>query len=146
MNTKFQSTKMNTKSRFFCASVVVASIGVIAFLIWVGPQINVYRKTMAGKAALMQAESDRKIKIYEAKAKQESAEYEKQAEITRAQGIAEANRIIGNSLNNNPRYLDYLYIEGIKEGSEKGNKTVFVPTFGQPGSGFPAPIFRIDDK
>lgn len=88
----------------------------------------------------MEAESTRQVKVLEAKAKQEAAVMEAQAEVERAKGVAEANKIIGKSLENNPRYLQYLYIIGVQEGSEKGNRTILVPTEG----GMPVPMFRID--
>lgn len=95
---------------------------------------------MAGKAALMEAESTRQVRVLEAKAKMDSASLEANAEIARARGVAEANKIIGDSLKDNPRYLQYLYIKGIEEGSEKGNKTIYVPTEG----GLPVPVLGIE--
>lgn len=115
-------------------------VGVITLLLWGGPQLGVYNRTLAGKAALMEAESTRQVRVLEAKAKQEAAVMEAQAEIERAKGVAEANRIIGKSLENNPRYLQYLYIKGLEEGSEKGNRTIYVPTEG----GLPVPTLSID--
>jgi len=53
---------------------------------------------------------------------------------------AEANRIIGDSLKDNPRYLQYLYIVCLQEGSEKGNRTIYVPTEG----GLPVPTLGIE--
>ena len=58
----------------------------------------------------------------------------------RATGYAEANKIIGDSLKDNPRYLQYLYITGLQEGSEKGNRTIYVPTEG----GLPVPTLGIE--
>lgn len=130
----------------FIASVIIygglaaAAIGVLAFLFWVFPQIGVYNRTMAGKAALMEAESTRQVRVLEAKAKMDSASLEADAEIARARGVAEANKIIGDSLKDNPRYLQYLYITGLQEGSEKGNKTIYVPTEG----GLPVPTLGIE--
>jgi len=117
-----------------------SSVALISFLVWVGPQIGVYNRTLAGKAALMEAESTRQVKVLEAKAKMDSASLEAQAEIERAKGVAEANRIIGDSLKDNPRYLQYLYIVGLQEGSEKGNRTIYVPTEG----GLPVPTLGIE--
>jgi regulator of protease activity HflC (stomatin/prohibitin superfamily) len=74
----------------------------------------------------MEAEYTRQTAVLEAQAKLDSAEKLKQVRITEAQGIAEANRIIGASLKNNPEYLTFLQIQNIQEGAEKGNKTYFV--------------------
>ena len=120
--------------------ISVASAVSLALIFWGAPQLNVYNRTMAGKAALMEAESTRQVKVLEAKAKMDAASLEANAEIERAKGVAEANRIIGDSLKDNPRYLQYLYIVGLQEGSEKGNRTIYVPTEG----GLPVPTLGID--
>ena len=120
--------------------VVIVSVAIIGALAWGVPQFDVYRRTLAGKAALMEAESTRQVRVLEAKAKMDSASLEAKAEIERAKGVAEANKIIGDSLNDNPRYLQYLYITGLQEGSEKGNRTIYVPTEG----GLPVPTLGIE--
>ena len=120
--------------------IAVISIAIIGAGLWALPQIGVYNRTMAGKAALMEAESTRQVRVLEAKAKMDSASLEAKAEIERAKGVAEANKIIGDSLNDNPRYLQYLYITGLQEGSEKGNRTIYVPTEG----GLPVPTLGIE--
>ena len=116
------------------------SVAIIGALAWGVPQFGVYQRTLAGKAALMEAESTRQVRVLEAKAKMDSASLEAKAEIERAKGVAEANKIIGDSLNDNPRYLQYLYITGLQEGSEKGNRTIYVPTEG----GLPVPTLGIE--
>lgn len=118
----------------------IISIAIIGAALWAFPQIGVYNRTMAGKAALMEAESTRQVRVLEAKAKMDAASLEAKAEIERAKGVAEANKIIGDSLNDNPRYLQYLYITGLQEGSEKGNRTIYVPTEG----GLPVPTLGIE--
>lgn len=120
--------------------LTVAGVAVLAFILWGAPQLGVYNRTLAGKASLMEAESTRQVKVLEAKAKMDAASLEARAEIERAKGVAEANRIIGDSLKDNPRYLQYLYIVGLQEGSEKGNRTIYVPTEG----GLPVPTLGID--
>ena len=115
-------------------------IAILAFVLWGIPQLGVYNRTLAGKAALMEAESTRQVRVVEAKAKREASALEAQSEIERAKGVAEANKIIGESLKNNPRYLQYLYLIGLQEGSEKGNKTIYVPTEG----GLPVPTLGIE--
>ncbi len=89
-----------------------------------------------GKAILLEAESSKKAMIEEAKAKNEAAtlealakvkiaKAEAQVEIERAKGVAEANRIIGESLKDNDEYLRYLMIQGMKEGK---NQRIYIPT------------------
>jgi regulator of protease activity HflC (stomatin/prohibitin superfamily) len=107
----------------------------LAVLFIGGPQYNVWTQSLDGKAELQKAEYTRQVAVLEAQAKMDSASKLADAEIERAKGVAEANRIIGDSLKDNPRYLQYLYITGLQEGSEKGNRTIYVPTEG----GMPVP-------
>jgi len=89
------------------------------------PQYNVWQKELAGKAQLKQAEWNRQIIIQEAEAKKESATALAAAEVERAKGVAEANKIIGNSLKNNEGYLRYLWIMGLQDGN---SEVIYVPT------------------
>lgn len=103
---------------FFTGIIIAAFI----FL----PKYGVYRKELKGKAMLKEAEWSKKIKVEEAKAKLESAKLESEAEIERSRGLAEANKIVGDSLKGNEEYLRYLYIEGLKEDNK--NQIIYVPT------------------
>jgi hypothetical protein len=89
------------------------------------PQYEVYEQEMAGKAKLAEAESSRRITVLEAQAKLDSAAKLAEVEVARARGVAEANKIIGDSLKGNEDYLRYLWIEGLKD--NKG-ETIYVPT------------------
>ena len=112
-------------------------IGGLAFGL---PQYGVYTKTLNGKAQLQEAEFTRQVAVLEAQAKKDSAQQLADAEIIRATGVAKANQIIGNSLKDNREYLQYLYITGIEEGSQKGNVTIYVPTEG----GMPVPTLQLN--
>lgn len=90
------------------------------------PQYNVWQQGLAGQAELARAEQNRQIKIEEAKAALESADLLNQAEIKRAEGLAEANRIIGDSLRGNEAYLRYLWVQNLEEGA--GATVIYVPT------------------
>lgn len=81
------------------------------------PKYAVYQQELAGEAELARASQNRQIKIQEAKAKLEAATLDAQAEIERAKGVAEANKIIGDSLKGNEAYLRYLWIQGLQEGA-----------------------------
>lgn len=89
-----------------------------------------------GRAILLEAESSKKAMIEEAKAQNEAAtlqaeakvkiaKAEAQVEIERAKGVAEANRIIGESLKGNSEYLKYLMIQGLNEGQ---GERIYIPT------------------
>ena len=129
--------------QFWRGFVIVAiAIGFILAIIlgfMVGlPGYNVYRARQAGNAELQQAEYNRQILVVQAKAEQDAAESKKQAAIIRAQGIAEANRIIGQSLS--PEYVQWLWVDGLNEGLNK-NQIIYVPASGlMPTFQFSQPV------
>jgi len=106
------------------ALTMLAIIIMAAFMIII-PKYKVWQKELNGKAMLKEAEWSKQIRIEEAKAKLESATLEAQAEVERAKGVAEANRIIGDSLKGNEGYLRYLWIQGLHDGS---SEVVYIPT------------------
>jgi len=112
--------------------IAVSGVLVFAFVLWGLPQFGVYTRTLAGKAALMEAESTRQVRVLDAKAKQESAELEAQAEITKAKGSATAIAALKQELGSSEAYLRWLYIQGLQEqGNQTGEKTVvYIPTDG----------------
>jgi regulator of protease activity HflC (stomatin/prohibitin superfamily) len=122
------------------AALAVGVVGVIAILFIGGPIYNVWSQSLAGKAELQKAEYTRQVAVLEAQAKKDSAQQLAEAEVIRAGGVAKANQIIGDSLKDNREYLQYLYITGLEEGSNKGNVTVYVPTEG----GMPVPTLQMN--
>jgi hypothetical protein len=92
---------------------------------WGCPQYTVYSAAKDGEAKLAEAESSRKIAILEAEAKKESASKLAQAEVERAKGVAEANKIIGESLKDNDSYLRYLWVQGLNDGT---GEVIYIPT------------------
>jgi len=104
---------------FICIAV---SVGALMFVI---PLYNVWRLELNGKAELKKSEWSKKVLIEEARAKKDSAKLYAEAEIERAKGVAEANKIIGKSLQNNEAYLRYLWINGLQDDS---NSIIYVPT------------------
>lgn len=92
------------------------------------PKYRVYEQRMKGAAVLAEAESSRQVLIQEAHAKMESAKMLAQAEIERAKGVAEANKIIGDSLEGNEAYLWYLWIHNLEAGN---HDIIYVPTESQ---------------
>lgn len=87
--------------------------------------IRVWNAETAGEAELAQASSNRRIAVLEAQAMMDSAKLKADAEIARARGVAEANRIVANGLGGPEGYLRYLYIEAIQH--SKG-QVIYVPT------------------
>ena len=101
---------------------VVMGLLVMAYFI---PTYKVWQQNKEGEAELARAEQNRQIAVQEAKAKEESARSLANAEIIRAEGIAKANQIIGDSLKNNDAYIHYLWVEALKE---TNNAVVYIPT------------------
>lgn len=89
------------------------------------PRYSVWSKEMRGKSSLKEAEWTKRITIEEANAKKDSAKSLAEAEVIRARGVAEANKIIGKSLQGNDGYLRYLWIQGL---SENNSDVIYVPT------------------
>jgi len=100
--------------------------------VWVAEWRGEIRKAALkaeGEAQLLEAYSSKKIAVESARAQLESAKLLSQAEIERAKGVAEANRIIGNSLVNNEGYLRYLYISNLEKAEKNGAvNTIYIPT------------------
>ena len=134
---------MKNQNGFIDSGVALVAVGVVVIggLIFIGgPQYNVWQQSLAGKAELQKAEYTRQVAVLEAQAKKDSAQQLADAEIIRATGVAKAIQIIGDSLKDNREYLQYLYITGLEEGSNKGNVTIYVPTEG----GMPVPTLQMN--
>lgn len=110
----------------FWVFIAIAFIALMwSYYNFVSPMIYIWQQSQAGQAELAHAEYSRKIATCEAMAKKESARALADAEIIRAEGVAEANRIIGNSLQGNEGYLRYLWIQGLQTNQMQ---VVYVPT------------------
>ena len=110
----------------------LVAVGGIVGIMWALPQYSVWQQEMSGRAALAKATQSRQIKVEEAKALKESAGYYAEAEIVRAKGVAEANKIIAQGLGgeSGEMYIKYLWVNAM---SEKENvSTVYIPV-GQSG-------------
>ena len=111
--------------RLTIAAITVLGALLIPLVMWGYPQYNVWTSGLAGQAELKRAEQNRQIAIEEAKAKKESAQALADAEIIRAQGVAKANKIIGDSLKDNEAYLRYLWIDSLNSNNQN---VIYVPT------------------
>jgi hypothetical protein len=92
---------------------------------FISPNIHVWQQAKVGEAELARAESNRQIATLEAVAKKESSKALADAEVIRAEGVAKANRIIGDSLSGNEGYLRYLWIQGLQTNNMS---VVYIPT------------------
>lgn len=118
MDNKIDKEKNYTR----IGSILIISIIVfiLVFAMFIVPSLKPWWASQNGKAELAQAEQNRQIIIIQAEA-------DKAAEITRAEGVAKANEIIGNSLKGNEDYLRYLYITGITS-KDINREVIYIPT------------------
>ena len=105
----------------------VAVMIIVILWLGIGPIYNVWASEQAGKAELAQADYNRQIAVKEAEAKKNSAVLLADAEVSRAEGVAKANKIIGDSLKENEDYLRYLWITDVA-GTGVDKMVVYVPT------------------
>ena len=114
---------MNSLIRTWVTVAIILLL--ISTVIYGYPQYKVWQQRLAGQAELARAEQNRKIAIQEAEAKKESARALAEAEIIRAEGVAKANSIIGESLRGNEGYLRYLWIQTLNDNPQN---VIYVPT------------------
>lgn len=111
------------------STVILIAISVVVFfslIFWWVPKYKVYSQTLRGQANLREQEWAKKITIESARAEKESAVLKAEAEVARAEGVAKANAIIGESLKNNEQYLRYLWINQLQSG--EGKEVIYIPT------------------
>ncbi len=103
---------------FICISLLFGTFGIYA-------KYNLWASALAGEAELRHAEWSRQITVREAQAKKDSSILLAEAEIERAKGVAQANKIIGDSLKGNEDYLRYLWIDSLQQTKDQ---IIYVPT------------------
>lgn len=117
---------MSTKSIFGISSAAsTLAVGILILSMWGCPQYQVYQYRMDGEGKLAHAQSSKEVAVAEAKAKMESATLLAQAEVIRAEGVAKANKIIGDSLRDNEAYLRYLWVNNLETSQ---NQVIYIPT------------------
>lgn len=98
---------------------------ILTLTMWGCPQYKVYEQRLDGEAQLAHAQAAKEVAVAEAKAKMESAKLLADAEVTRAEGVAKANKIIGESLKGNEAYLRYLWVNNLENSR---NQVIYIPT------------------
>jgi hypothetical protein len=114
--------------RFTGTLVAWLIIAIFGFALWGFPLYNVYASRLAGEAELARANYSKQVQIQASLSKMEAAKYEAQAEVIRAGGVAKANKIIGDSLQNNEAYLRYLFVNNL---ADTKDQVIYVPTEAQ---------------
>jgi regulator of protease activity HflC (stomatin/prohibitin superfamily) len=121
---------MDDETKYWVRFVIKCLIAIVIFCLClkaIGPQWNIYMQRLDGQAQLAHAQFSKEVAVAEAKAKMESAVLLANAEVSRAEGVAKANKIIGESLRENESYLRYLWITEVA-GNNRGATVVYVPT------------------
>lgn len=104
---------------------VVLCLGGIGSCMAFYPQYNVYQQRLEGEAQLERQKYEKQVAVQAAMAKKESASLLAEAEVIRSEGVAKANRIIGDSLKSNEGYLRYLWVQNM---SESQKEVIYIPT------------------
>ncbi len=107
------------------ALIIIAALAVVGGSCWGCPHYNVYEQRLKGEAELAKAELGKKVMVQDALARKESAQNLADAEVIRAEGVAKANKIIGDSLKDNEAYLRYMWIRGLEDGN---SEVIYIPT------------------
>lgn len=125
-NERERMKQQRTRRMLLAGAISFGAIVVLVLMVMFGwPMYRVWQQNKEGEAELARAEQNRQIAIQEARAKRESAKELAEAEVIRAEGIAKANEIIGNSLTNNEAYIHYLWIEALRESK---SDVIYIPT------------------
>lgn len=115
----------------FGTAVSLAVVGVLCGGLYGCPEYNVYTAKMSGQATLAEADSSKQVAVQTAKAKLEAASMLADAEVARARGVAQANKIISDQLGGPEFYLRWKYIEMLEDTAASPGKTIiYVPTNG----------------
>jgi len=108
------------------AIVATLSIVIVIGLLFFGlPMWNVWRSGLSGEAQLRKAEQNRQIAVEEAKAKLEAADLLNQAEVKRAEGLAQATALVVDGFGGPDAYLRYLWIQSLENNDAD---IIYVPT------------------
>lgn len=104
---------------------VIAGFGLVGGCMAGYPQYLVYEQRLVGEAELERQKYAKQVTVQEAEAKRDSAALLAEAEVARAEGVAKANKIIGESLKGNEAYLRYLWIDTL---AKDDKQIIYVPT------------------
>jgi regulator of protease activity HflC (stomatin/prohibitin superfamily) len=115
---------MKTRNLLIAVAIGAMTLGTSACS-QIFPPYRVFVAEQDGKAKLAEAESSKQVQVQTSKSKADAAQYEADAEVTRATGLAKAISITGKALQDNPEYLRYLYVNNLAESKDQ---IIYVPT------------------
>lgn len=112
----------------FCSWLVVIAI---CGGLYGCPQYNVYEQRLSGEAELAKAEYSKRIMVQTSQAKLDASKLEAETDVTRAEGVAKANKILADGLGGPEGYLRWKYIQMLEDTAQSASKTIiYVPTEG----------------
>lgn len=100
----------------------------VALLAWsgcsyAGPQFRLYKQNTEKRAVIAEQKAKSEAAEYAARSAVTQAQAKADAEVIRAKGLAQAQKIIASTLTES--YLRYLYIDAIADGD---GQIIYVPT------------------
>lgn len=110
---------------YWARRAVIGTCAVVVLCLGGCPYYNVWQQELSGKAVLAEAQYSRQASVETAKAKKESASFEAESEVIRANGVKQANTIIADGLGGPDGYLTYLKIQALADDS---CQKIYVPT------------------
>ena len=114
-----------TKEVKITIGIIIFILALVATLMVVIPQYNVWAAEMRGRAEFSRAEQNKQILVIEAEAQLEVERLNAQMEVERAKGVAEAMEIITKYINQ--PYLMWRFINMLQVTE---NQIIYVPTEG----------------
>ena len=101
---------------------IVVVIGFILVLMAGIPIYSVWSAGMTGKATLSHADYERQVQVVNAQANLQAQQFNADAEVVRAGGVAKANALIKDSLTD--LYVKYLWVSTL---DKTNNQIIYVP-------------------
>lgn len=83
-------------------------------------------RLVSPRYTLYKANIERQVQVADARSKADAASLLAESEIERAKGVAEANRIIADSIT--PEYTTWLYVDQLDEVVANGGQIIYIPT------------------
>lgn len=108
--------------------VIIAVIGAFFGIGALYAKYNVWSSSKSGQAELAQADYNRQVLVRTAQAEKQASAFKAEADVIRAKGVAKANKIIGQSLENNKDYLTWKFIDELPQNK---NQIIYLPSNGK---------------
>lgn len=102
-------------------SIVIVSL-VVGFFMAILPIYNVWSAGQRGKAELQHADYEKQVQVVNAQANLQAQKFNADAEVARANGVAQANALIKDTLTD--LYVKYLWVSTL---DKTNNQIIYVP-------------------